>query len=492
MQNLEKTVSYIKFADISYPEEFPFNPAVDYPEYPFKQAALSTRNPVYDALRELLHSLGLDSGNYGKPSWNPLGTIIKPGDRVLIKPNMVLDQHGYGPDWDIFSVITHPSLVRAVCDYVVIALKGSGGIIIGDAPLQSCNFENLIESYGYSAIQKFYERSGVSVELVDFRLFKSELSGGLNRPLERRGIDHEKYAVVDLGEESMLHEISEGFLNYRVTNYDPSEMKKHHNRGKNEYLIPKAALCADVIINMPKPKPHRKAGLTCAMKNFVGINGHKDWLPHHRNGCKSSLSDEYLYSNFFKKIRTKLQEKIDVLCLKEKKGAAGLVRALKLPFGLLMKLTSKDKYTEGSWWGNDTIWRTVCDLNRIALYADEKGVFDEKKARKIFIVADMIVTGDEEGPLEPTPKKVGALAAGFDLLLFDTVMAAIMGFDYKKIPNILNAYQIKKYPISHYLPQDMNLISNTPLNGKKICCIKSALGEKFRPTKGWEGHIELE
>jgi len=31
-------------------------------------------------------------------------------------------------------------------------------------------------------------------------------------------------------------------------------------------------------------KLHRKAGITCALKNLIGINGNKEYLPHHRLG----------------------------------------------------------------------------------------------------------------------------------------------------------------------------------------------------------------
>ncbi|GEM_PF-5703185 len=36
---------------------------------------------------------------------------------------------------------------------------------------------------------------------------------------------------------------------------------------------------------------HMKAEITCALKNFVGINGHKDYLPHFR------LEDIKIFSN---------------------------------------------------------------------------------------------------------------------------------------------------------------------------------------------------
>jgi len=40
---------------------------------------------------------------------------------------------------------------------------------------------------------------------------------------------------------------------------------------KNEYLISNTILEADVIINLPKPKTHRRAGIIGAMNNLVEI-----------------------------------------------------------------------------------------------------------------------------------------------------------------------------------------------------------------------------
>ena len=70
----------------------------------------------------------------------------------------------------------------------------------------------------------------------------------------------------------------------RITNYDYHEVNRHHRGDRHEYCISEACLSADVIINLPKPKTHRKAGYTGALKNMVGINAAKDYLPHHTKG----------------------------------------------------------------------------------------------------------------------------------------------------------------------------------------------------------------
>jgi uncharacterized protein (DUF362 family) len=67
--------------------------------------------------------------------------LIRPGDRVLLKPNFVLDFHGTGGPLE--SVITQAAVIRPTLDYVLRALEGNGYVVIGDAPLQSADFERI-------------------------------------------------------------------------------------------------------------------------------------------------------------------------------------------------------------------------------------------------------------------------------------------------------------------------------------------------------------
>ncbi|HEY7954177.1 MAG TPA: hypothetical protein VII38_02755, partial [Polyangia bacterium] len=50
-------------------------------------------NPVYEMVEATLRGLGYDAGRAGTPEWNPLGALITPGDRVLIKPNFVTSKN---------------------------------------------------------------------------------------------------------------------------------------------------------------------------------------------------------------------------------------------------------------------------------------------------------------------------------------------------------------------------------------------------------------
>src|SRR5205823_8929519 len=62
---------------------------------------------------------------FGKANWNPLATLIEPGETVLLKPNLVKEKHPRDPQgWKY--VLTHGSVIRAVADYAWKALRGHG------------------------------------------------------------------------------------------------------------------------------------------------------------------------------------------------------------------------------------------------------------------------------------------------------------------------------------------------------------------------------
>ena len=103
--------------------------------------------------------------NYG----NPFGDFIKPGCNVLIKPNFVFDHNILYRN--THCLITHAFIIRAVIYYVYIALKGSGNIIIGDAPIQSADFNRIINISGLREIVDFYEKNAdIEIKnIIDFR-----------------------------------------------------------------------------------------------------------------------------------------------------------------------------------------------------------------------------------------------------------------------------------------------------------------------------------
>jgi hypothetical protein len=159
-----------------------------------------------------------------------------------------------------------------------------------------------------------------------------------------------------------------------------------------------------------------------------------------------------------------------------------------LGLSILIKILNKDRYSEGSWYGNDTIWRTILDLNKIIFYADKNGNMKDKKQRKMLIVADMITSGEGEGPLLPSPKNAGIIAMGMNPVCFDEAISSIMGFEPSLIPSINNARYIKDYYIAD---ENETLIeSNDPkYNLKNPSKISYSDSLKFKPSMGWKSYF---
>ena len=245
------------------------------------------------AVRRLLLDWGLDGSRLGRPGWNPLGAVIPSGARVVIKPNWVLhwNQSGQGLE----CLVTHPSLIEAVAQYV--ALARPSRLVIGDAPIQGCDFTALRAACGLDGMVERLRRGaggapGVPVEIVDFR--RTVLMGHkLGDPKAEDLRDLKNFVLFDLGGRSLLEPLAGQSRRFRVTMYNPDLLGRTHAPGRHQYLVAREAIEADVVVNLPKLKSHKKTCITGALKNLVGINGNKEYLPHHRKGGQLRGGDCY-------------------------------------------------------------------------------------------------------------------------------------------------------------------------------------------------------
>jgi uncharacterized protein (DUF362 family)/Pyruvate/2-oxoacid:ferredoxin oxidoreductase delta subunit len=162
---------------------------------------------VREALRAVLEPLG------------GMGRFIRPGQRVLIKPNLLSAR----PPED--AVTTHPALVQAVAEAV---LQAGGEPLIGDAP-GAVNTR--------ARLEKVYTTSGMA-----------QVAQSLGLPL----------------------------------NYDMGTVEWTFPEGRWLRRVPvwRAAAEAEVLINLPKLKTHNLVGLTGAVKNCFGLipSPHKTYL----------------------------------------------------------------------------------------------------------------------------------------------------------------------------------------------------------------------
>jgi uncharacterized protein (DUF362 family) len=472
------TAAIISDLTLDYPHFIPYNPGINYPEYLFGELS-NESNQVYESVRQLLLQLDLDKENYGYRNWNPLRKFIRPGNTVVIKPNWV--NHFNPVEDDITSLISHSSVIRVILDYVLISLNGNGKVIIGDAPIQSCNFEVLSEKNKIIDIVKFLQpKTSVIIEIKDFR--KEKLIS--NHGIYERIVNFEKsYITVNLRNNSFLDEIKNDYLKFRVNGYDKSKMLKHHNDCDHIYLIAEEVLQADAVIEIPKLKTHQKAGITCCLKNNVGINVAKDCLVHHRKGALDEGGDAYNKKNIGQQIKEIINENYD----------KADIRFLQFIYKILFKFhkivfsyTRDQTISEGNWYGNDTVWRMIHDLNRIVFYADSSGTIKKEQQRKVLYLVDGIIGGEGEGPLRPSSIHSGILAFGIDPVLIDSCMASLMGFSFEKIPSIKKALtkELFGYGID-------NLLKNIVLiNGSCEPISKIINNKGFIPPVCWQNHIE--
>lgn len=484
---MDEKVGIWKTSKIAYPgkENF-FRPSERYPELQNAQLKeISTEeNKVFEVIRNTFIMLGYDKENIGTEHWNPLRTLVYPGNKVVIKPNMVMHVNGSGEGEDC--LYTHPSVVCPIIDYCILAMTENGQfkgqIVVGDAPMQECDFELLVKNSGYDKLLEFYKGKGINIVLHDFRNVKTIVRNGVHikEKNEQNGI------VVNLDEASNFFELPKKRLKkLRVTNYDPHILQKHHNVNTHVYKVAKELLEADVIINMPKPKTHRKAGVTIALKNMVGISANKEYLPHHTNGSKKEGGDAYLEKNIFFKLSDYFLDKKNSFAEHEKYVLARASRFIAAGFGFIGRKLRKD-YREGSWYGNDTIWRTIYDLNNIVFLADSSGQLGKEKCRRMLVVADMIVSGEKDGPLNPSRKDCGVVAVGENPALFDEAICAIMGFDIKSIPTLNHLRENKRLLWLNRQGQAMICSNNEDWNGKKAAEITSDVSLNFVENPGWK------
>ena len=154
---------------------------------------------------------------------------VKRGDVVLIKVNTVISftdfwkMWGYSPALSkdpvkIQCQVTDPRVVREIC--IMAHESGAKRIIIGEAS-NAGHARAGLQGYGYNHMVEDLGRQGINVEIIDFD---------------------------DPGCSPSVWVQTKGLCN-------------------KEYAIPKiVAEEADVLINVPQPKSHTVAGITCSLK----------------------------------------------------------------------------------------------------------------------------------------------------------------------------------------------------------------------------------
>ena len=479
-----------------YPTSAPFNPSQNYPEYPFAGMISPESNYVYDGVRQLLYCLGLDRERYGSQDWNPLRFLVEPGMGVVIKPNFVLSRHKQGKD--LFSIITHPSVLRAVADYVWIALKGHGKIIFADAPQYDCNWQELLVATRLDQVVSFFDGfSGPEVDLLDLRTYWSRWKHfpSLLEPLPG---DPSGSMVVNLGKKSALYEKSHPEKLYGAV-YHRNETIAHHSEETQEYELSNTMMKADVVISVPKLKDHKKVGVTLNAKGLVGICTNKNYLVHYSVTPPSHGGDQYPNG-----LMTPMEAAIirierwmyDHLLAPRSRILEYIHRSIYAIHNnttrrLGIKVDEEKRLLDaGNWYGNDSAWRMTVDLMKCFYFSDTKGRLHDVPQRRTFSIVDGIIGGDNQGPLTPEPVRGGMLLGGDNFLAVDLVATRLMGFDPLKVRVYQNLLSDPDYNFGVHSLDEIQVHSP---NQEYVGCLQDKTNRflDFDPHPGWIGHLEI-
>ena len=426
---------------------------------------------IYDdapALRALVRDAMVQAGLGERDPKAPLADIVPEGGSVLLKPNWVLHKNNSGAGMDC--MVTHPEFILAALGEVLAA--GAGRVIIADAPIQSAQFDVLAPPAWRERVAEL--GGSTPVEILDFRDTVVTMQGRDIRPRTHLR-DPERFVRFDLGSDSLLEPISEPVGRFRNTSYNPDDMTRVQRPGVHQYLLCKEPFEVDVILNLPKLKAHAKAGVTAALKNLVGVNGDKNFLPHHSVGGSALGGDCYEGLKPFKRLAEAMLDRANRRI--GRRGYVTLMQAARLANAVHCG------DLEGKWAGNDTTWRMVLDLNRILLHGDVDGSLSDEPQRRVFSLTDGIVAGDRNGPLAPEPVSLGAVTFGANPAYCDAAHLALMRFAPERIPLVRGAFAPMRYAIAEgNLAKAQVRCAGTTYG---LADVARLFGVDFRPPDGW-------
>lgn len=334
---------------------------VYYGQYPWHR---NDNNIYYDEVWNTVASLHLG------PSDNPLADLVHPGDKVLIKPNLMHSQYALS--------CTHVAILRPIVDMA--AKAGAAEITIGDG---------VAEGTGFTA----YNTAGITSTWITYM-------DGIWPDTTIRRVDFEdtaQYYWVTMGTDAG------GASTYVGSGYSDSSLDPYTYTSRNDYYgtpssprvdargvantgnimgwhpMSKYVMDADVVINVPRIKVHSHAVMTSAVKNWVGVSLAKT---HVTREAFCRISHYVKYATNYQMV-----------------------------------------------FGGDTMWRDVGDLQRATLYWDE-GVVYPTPVRRYLVVCDG-VEGAETNLQVPQSVKLGAILASVDPLAHDCVVSRLVGYDWR-------------------------------------------------------------
>jgi uncharacterized protein (DUF362 family) len=406
---------------------------------------------------------------------------------VVVKPNWVQEAHEYEPDnW--LPVITHPNLILCVLEALAQRVPGSATLSICDAPITSASFAGIVArgdfATRFQALKARFPK--VEFEILDLRREVWTRREQVVVSRTRNPDDPRGYVVFDLGKDSLFYG-HPGEGRYYGADYDERVVNEHHRGETQEYMLAGTPTACDLFINLPKMKTHKKCGITCCLKNLVGINGDKNWLPHHTEGSPATDGDDF----------PKMDLKSSVEFYAKRWGrhfALGVPIVGTWVFRKVRKsgervLGGSDQVIRnGNWKGNNTCWRMALDLNRALLYGNMDGTFRAATEAKAYLaIVDGIIAGEKAGPLCPERVDAHVMLCGTNPAVVDAVTAKAMGFEPTAIPIVSHAFESHRWPIASCEMDDIIVHDERAGQVVSLSEVAPSVAGGFEPHFAWKG-----
>ena len=390
---------------------FPKNPVavawdpdiVDYPPTRKVERWFRERNPIYPLVEKAMMLLNKENPE------NPLSSIIRKGDSVVIKPN-------WGTQYIFPTPVTHPSVVLPVIEYAVKA--GASRIVIAEGPMTLYRSQKYFWGPAFINVYNLIKELKKRYPDVEFRFQDANDDQFLWVPLGDASAFAGAYSEGDLD-----HDGHTGFLRDLFFNVPDAS---GYNPGKYRiglYAVARSFLDAVVFINIPKLKTHGWSGITAALKNKMGttLRTTSHFLPERVMAEYGKRTDYALYRE--SPLRDVPHYKV------ESWNGKGFV----------------DRKLIG--YQNDVLWRSLADLNRVVRYADKSGQLQSSFQRRYITVVDAILGTDRGGPVSPSTVETSAIIAGYDPVAVDAVCLRLMNWNYRHVRLVNNINELKHHPV---------------------------------------------
>lgn len=413
--------------------------------------------------------------------------------RIVIKPNWVM--HEVDRAYPIAALVTDARVIVETVRAAFELFPSVEQILVGDCLEQRADWPRLCDQSGLTPFIKPLEAEFAG--RLTFRDLRSVVFRAVGDALvedsEAPHGDPAGYREVQLRAESHLEAIADQSDRFSIHDHDTSLTRGGHRAGDHRYLVCQSVLDADLIINLPKWKAHSKSGLTGALKNLVGINGDKSYLPHFRRGSPRWGGDEYSdEGRWLYWVQNSLHELVrGTVALDVLRPGWKVVKQVNNAVRRRSSTSTMpaDFYVVGgSWHGNQTVWRMIYDLNLVLQRADRQGVLQPSAQRATVTIVDGLIAGEGDGPLKARPRDTDMLIAGVDPFAIDTALSWMMGFDPDAIPMLS---QRGEYLGEGWGAFDVNEL-HVSMDGVDQRVTDCPVNFHFAPAPGWLGHIERE